>query len=148
MNITIEKATPNAIDEIHGIENASFSSPWSKNSFLAAFEADSIHVYTARDADLGKIIGFIVYASVSDEAELMDIATSPESRGCGAARMLMEHMIKHLDSLGVCSIFLEVRISNLPARSLYEKFGFSVIGVRKNYYTKPTEDALLMSRAL
>ena len=150
MNIQIRQALTTDIDLIHGIELSSFSSPWSKNSFMSALESDNIRIICAFDESSSNsaILGFAVYASVADEAELMDIAVAKEFRGLGIGNALITHMNAHLLSLGVSSVFLEVRLSNVNARSLYEKNGFSVIGIRKNYYSKPTEDAVLMSKPL
>jgi ribosomal-protein-alanine N-acetyltransferase len=85
---------------------------------------------------------------VPPEASIVNIATHPDFRRRGCASALIDVLEEFLSSKGVDSIFLEVRVSNTPARALYEGKGFSVVGTRKNYYRFPTEDAAVMLKTI
>lgn len=135
------------IDRISEIENASFSCPWSKKSFSDAIDSDNISVCIAEDENAG-ICGFICVLKIDGEAELLNIAVDEKHRGYGIGSFLMDYMINSITDKNVERIFLEVRESNVPARSLYEKYGFEIIGKRRRYYTKPVEDAILMQKTL
>ena len=82
----------------------------------------------------------------ADEGEIITVAVSPACRRQGIARALMEHMLR-LAAGARATVYLEVRASNTPARELYRTLGFTETGVRKNYYTSPREDAVLMMRS-
>ncbi len=92
--------------------------------------------------------GFCAVMQNVDSADLLDIAVLPEKRGEGRAKALMQFMLNDLTKKGVTQIFLEVRKSNESAIALYKKFGFEQISIRKNYYSEPTEDALIYRREL
>lgn len=92
--------------------------------------------------------GFVAVMVNYDSADLLDIAVLPEHRKKGVASALMAFMEEECAARGVKMIFLEVRESNLPAISLYEKCGFDKISVRKKYYSDPVEDAVIMRKML
>ena len=77
---------------------------------------------------------------------MMKIAVAPAARRQGIAESLVLALIRALDECGVTSLTLEVRVSNLPARTLYEKLGFAAVGLRKNYYFHPKEDACILRK--
>lgn len=135
------------IDRIVEIENESFACPWSKKSFEDAAASDNISVCAAID-ESGTVCGFICFMMIDSEAELLNIAVSEKFRKNGIALSLMDYMIAEMFSRRIERIFLEVRESNVPARSLYEKYGFEILGKRRRYYTKPVEDAVIMQKRI
>ncbi|MBE6542159.1 MAG: ribosomal-protein-alanine N-acetyltransferase [Ruminococcaceae bacterium] len=141
----IVDATPDMIPEIIEIESSSFSVPWSEKSFTDALNSERISVRVAVD-ESGTVLGFICFLIIDEEAELLNIAVSLRSRNKGIGSSLLEYMMDVMNSADVKRVFLEVRESNIPARYLYEKFGFAIIGKRKNYYSNPTENAILMQK--
>jgi ribosomal-protein-alanine N-acetyltransferase len=96
----------------------------------------------------GKLAAYGGCEFVPPEANIVNIATHPDFRRRGCAAAVIDSLEEFLSSKGVDSIFLEVRASNAPARALYEGKGFAVVGVRKNYYRFPTEDAEVMLKTI
>ena len=94
------------------------------------------------------VVGYLVLWFVTDEGELADLAVDPEYRGRGVGGFLVGRAVDRARARGVRSLFLEVRESNEGALSLYRSRGFHVISVRKGYYSKPREDALVMLKSL
>lgn len=131
------------IQRILEIENDSFTCPWSEDSFVSAFNSPTIHINGAVDEE-EKLVGFSCLQTIADEGEILNIAVSRESRQCGIGSKLMAYMLKYAKNIGVGTLFLEVRDSNIPARKMYESFGFVPISVRKRYYSNPDEDAIIM----
>lgn len=135
---TTRGATENDIPAMLSIANACFSDPWSESAFVSTLS----HA-TLIELD-GKALGYSVLAQLADEAELYDIAVLPEYQGTGAAKQLFDYALSRLTG-EVSTLYLEVRESNTRARGFYAKLGFEQIGVRKNYYDNPKENAILMS---
>lgn len=96
----------------------------------------------------GTVAGFLILSNVAGEAEILEVAVSENMRRRGIASELMEEISGWCMENGAERILLEVRMSNLPARAYYKKYGFAEDGVRKNYYRNPVEDAVLMSKKL
>lgn len=128
------------------IEQGIFSLPWSRKSFADAC-ANADNVYLVCEAD-GVIAGYCGMWTVLGEGNITNMAVSPDYRRCGIAEMLMQAMEKYGEDKKVTSYFLEVRQSNMPAISLYEKMGYKNIGIRKRFYEKPVEDAVIMSKII
>jgi ribosomal-protein-alanine N-acetyltransferase len=134
------------LDEILAIEVASFTSPWTREMYLA--ELDNVGVsfcYTARD-DSGKILGFCSFWRVMDELHINNLAVAPEHRRRGVATALLRFVLNEAHKFDVRRATLEVRRSNDAARHLYERFGFAAAGVRRSYYSNPVEDAIVLWR--
>ena len=140
--LTVREADRELLDAILAIENASFTCPWSEKSFLDAFDAETVTIYAAEED--GQLVGFSCLLVVEDEAEVLNIASAPEFRRRGAGQALLSRMLSDCEARGVSAVYLEVRESNAPARGLYQKSGFCEIGVRRNYYDRPKENAVLM----
>jgi ribosomal-protein-alanine N-acetyltransferase len=139
-------SSPDQIDDVLAIEEASFTNPWSRAMYLAELENSGISFcYVAKGQD-GAAVGFCSFWRVMDELHINNLAVLPACRRQGVARALLEHVLKEGSALGARRATLEVRRSNDAARLLYEHFGFSVAGVRRGYYTKPVEDALVLWR--
>ncbi len=135
------------LDRVLQIEYVAFTMPWSSLTYRNLLHRKDAELWVAESADDG-VVGYAGYWGVLDEAELGTLAVDPRRRGRGVARRLLEHMIERVRQRGMKALFLEVRISNDPARRLYAGFGFSQVGVRRNYYAFPLEDALVLRLAL
>lgn len=125
------------------IEKSSFSSPWSLNAFLEEIDRPVSHLWALR-VDKAVLSAYICFWLVSGEAQLMNIAVRPGLRRQGLGRMLLGRMIAFAKSERVCAVWLEVRPSNVIARKLYEKMGFTEAGRRPKYYRDTQEDAIIM----
>lgn len=130
------------LDWVMEIERASFGMPWSKESFERLIRNPSALAYAAM-LD-GVLAGYVCALSAGAEAEILKLAVDPSLRGRGVAKALNAKCLDELKRMGVGTVYLEVRRSNLVAISLYEGFGFRAAGIRKGYYSAPPEDALLM----
>ena len=92
------------------------------------------------------VAGYVGSQAVLDEADIMNVAVSPDYRRTGVAKALLEALQTALTARGVHSLTLEVRASNEPARALYTSVGYVQVGRRPNYYHKPREDALILRK--
>ncbi len=137
--------TPNATAarRLAEIDKICFSEPWSEGMFSDSIE-NSLYSFIAAQEE-GLIVGYIGAVTVCDVSDITGIAVLPEKRRQGIAKELMSEMLSCLKRRGSKRIQLEVRQSNSGAIALYESFGFSLDGIRRDYYKKPTEDAVLMS---
>jgi ribosomal-protein-alanine N-acetyltransferase len=144
---TIEQVTSaGEIDLVLAIEEASFTNPWTRAMYLAELENTGVsYCFLARN-EKGHAVGFCSFWRVLDELHINNIAVLPEFRRAGVATALLTFVLEQGAILGARRATLEVRQSNEAARFLYERFGFSVAGVRRDYYTKPVEDALVLWR--
>jgi ribosomal-protein-alanine N-acetyltransferase len=134
------------LDAILAIEAASFTSPWTREMYLA--ELDNVGVsfcYMARDTE-GNVLGFCSFWRVLDELHINNLAVAPEYRRRGVATALLMFVLREAEKLGARRATLEVRRSNEPARHLYERLGFAAAGVRRAYYSNPVEDAIVLWR--
>jgi ribosomal-protein-alanine N-acetyltransferase len=133
---------PEDVPELVKIERVSFSSPWSEASFYSEiYNRYSI----TRVAELqGTAVGYICVKHIADECHLLNLAVHPNYRRLGIATVLLENVIQELKIDGCRFLYLEVRSSNYAAKKLYERFGFKIVGIRKNYYVSPAEDAVIM----
>jgi ribosomal-protein-alanine N-acetyltransferase len=144
---SIEVVTSAAdVDAVLAIEEASFTNPWTREMYLAELRAEGVSfIYLARDK-FRRPAGFCAFWRVLDELHINNLAVLPEFRRQGVASLLLTYVLREGVRLGARSATLEVRRSNEPARRLYERFGFSVAGIRREYYTSPVEDALVLWR--
>lgn len=137
-------ASPGEIDAVIEIESESFTNPWTREMYFAELNNPGVSFfYVARGAD-GRIVGFCAFWRVADELHINNLAVTPGWRRQGVASELLAHVLSEGGQLGVRRATLEVRRSNQPALQLYERFGFSVAGVRPGYYSEPVEDALIL----
>ena len=124
-------------------------SPWTSAQFAGACSAQADSAERALVIDRnGQLAGFVVYSRVLDEVCIHNIAVHPSRQGSGLGQLLLAGALGQARAAGATRCYLEVRASNQAARGLYEKLGFQLDGVRRNYYPTATgrEDALLMSR--
>jgi ribosomal-protein-alanine N-acetyltransferase len=139
-------STPDEIDAILAIEEASFTNPWTRDMYVAELKNVGVSFfYLARDKGR-QIVGFCSFWRVLDELHINNLAVVPQYRRQGVATALLRRVMDEAARFGIRRTMLEVRRSNAAARQLYERFGFVVAGTRSNYYTNPIEDALVLWR--
>ena len=126
------------------IEKVCFSHPWSENTILESFSANTI--FFVCENGQGEIVGYAGLSRVLDEGYVTNIAVLPAFRGFHIGRRLVDALITYGKENALSFITLEVRESNKAAISLYEKAGFKQVGLRKNFYDSPKENAILMTR--
>lgn len=142
--MTVRRATIEDAKEIFAIEMECFSVPWSLDSIeIELLNEDKKLYYVVEDAN--GVVGYAGAWLVYDEGQITNIAIRPSARRQGFGAKLTSALIEECFKRGMHEIFLEVRISNLSALSLYRQLGFTVKGMRKNYYSEPKEDAYIMS---
>ncbi|MBQ5866558.1 MAG: ribosomal protein S18-alanine N-acetyltransferase [Oscillospiraceae bacterium] len=132
------------VPQIAELEKLCFNDPWSENSIASELD-NRLSCWLVVIAD-DKVVGYVGSQTVLGETDMMNIAIHPDYRKQGIATELISALIEALNERGSHSLMLEVRASNEPAKSLYLKMGFDVVGVRKNYYRNPREDALILRK--
>jgi ribosomal-protein-alanine N-acetyltransferase len=130
------------LEAVAAIERLSFSSPWSRDSFRRLIARADSDLFVAEVE--GRVAGYAVVWYAADEAELGNLAVSPEWRRRGLGASLLDRAIECAHARGACRIFLEVRKSNAAAERLYRSRGFELVGVRPRYYQRPVEDAKVL----
>ncbi|MDE5964476.1 MAG: ribosomal protein S18-alanine N-acetyltransferase [Eubacterium sp.] len=140
MNIKIIQATKENTADIFLIEQSCFSIPWTEQSISDSVESDS-NYFNIAYAD-GNPAGYMSMMLAAGEGDIMRVAVLPEYRRLGIGRALLEECFSSNDP---DVVFLDVRENNIPAIRLYESMGFESVGLRKNYYSNPTENAVIMT---
>ncbi len=125
------------------IEREVFTDPWSRRAFGDLLGLDHVRCFVVEQGS-GAIVGYAVCSQVADEGEILNLATAPIARRKGVGRALLAAVLQWLGERGAAKVFLEVRRSNEAAIAMYAAAGFTTLGVRPNYYRRPTEDALTM----
>ena len=142
-NVTVEAMRRRHLRGVLRIEGRTSTTPWSLGLFVAELGRGDQRVYlVAREG--GRVIGFAGALLVAGEAHVTTIAVDPDHQGRAVATRLLLALIRRAGELGVGAVTLEVRASNEAALALYRRFGFVPEGVRKGYYSKPIEDALVL----
>lgn len=137
------------LPEVIAIEKQCFSNPWGKDTFRGEIQNRAISFpMVAVHRQERKIVGYIIFWLIGDEAQINNVAVHPDYQGQGYGEMIMKYALDQLRSFGTHFVTLEVRVSNTRAFNLYKKLGFAVLGVRKEYYSNPTEDACVMGLVL
>ena len=117
---------------------------WSEKSVASELENELALWLVAAEND--RVLGYVGSQTVMGETDMMNVAVHPEFRRRGVAEALVTELVARLKVLGSRCLALEVRASNESARKLYEKLGFAMAGLRKNYYRNPREDALILRK--
>lgn len=146
MDLQIVPMTKKHVPAIAALERACFTDPWSESS--VATELDNPLSLWLVAESFGEVIAYIGSQTVLDEADMMNLAVAPMYRRQGIAELLVNTLCDYLRNNCVATLSLEVRQTNAPAIALYEKLGFTLAGVRPNYYFKPRENALIMKKKL
>ncbi|MBR2847237.1 MAG: ribosomal protein S18-alanine N-acetyltransferase [Clostridia bacterium] len=140
--IILDTLKPEYIPQVAEIEKACFSLPWSEDAFMSELDNPLATYIVAVEEET--VLGFAGVHIIAGEGYITNIAVSETARRCGIGEMMLCRIID------ICRdkctfVTLEVRVSNTSAISLYEKLGFETLGIRKNFYEKPTEDAVIMT---
>ena len=131
------------------IERLSFPNPWRQSAFEGEVDNSSIsHPLVVIHSRLKKIIGYLIYWHIKEEVQISNICIHPDFRRLGIGEMILHDLIAGVKENGAEYIILEVRPSNMSAKRLYEKLGFQNVGVRRNYYMNPQEDADILALKL
>lgn len=142
MKVEISEMTPQDVPEVAALERQIFTMPWSENGFLSSLQSqDTLYLIARRE---GRLLGYCGFLQSFDEADITNVAVAPEERGRGVAYEMLSELMQRGRERGVMRYTLEVRIGNAAAVHLYQKLGFISAGIRKNFYEKPREDALIM----
>ena len=139
--IEIIRMNESHVSAVAELERQNFSEPWPEIAVRSEL-TNALALWLVAVED-GVVAGYVGSQTVLQEADMMNIAVADTHRRRGIARMLVEELIRQLDAY---QLTLEVRASNAPAIALYEKLGFTQVGLRKNYYHKPKEDALILRK--
>lgn len=142
--IEITAAVESDLDGITRLEEQIFPDAWHRNSIEESYRQDYVTVIVAREC--GEVLGYLICYRILNEGEIARIAVDHKYRRLGIAGRMLEMLFREGKALGLTEYSLEVRESNLPAISLYERYLFAAEGRRKNFYTAPVEDGLVMWR--
>ena len=147
MTVHFTQVKEEDIETIAEIDRRAFAFPWSLNDFMGSFKAGH-RFLVLRDGET--IVGYALTQQVFEQAELLTIGVDPSCQRKGYGTLLMNRMLAELMTTGAEVLFLEVRVSNVAARGLYEKLGFVEIYRRKGYYPSEggREDAIVMRKSL
>ena len=132
------------VKQIAELEKLCFNDPWSENSIASELNNRLSLWLVAVEDDL--VVGYVGSQTVLGETDMMNIATHPDYRKQGIGTALINELITELKNRNSHSLMLEVRVSNDPAISVYQKMGFTEVGRRRNYYRNPREDALILRK--
>ena len=143
--MTIEKITAAHLGAIAELEKVCFADPWSEKALELLLTNEA---YGAVCLQNGRVMAYGSILWGVDEGQIINIATHPDARRQGMGATVLEHLIQVAKSRGCEQLSLEARVSNLPAISLYERYGFVKMGLRRAFYKHPTEDAYVMCLSL
>ena len=147
MNLRFCTATPQDLDAVVSLDHRAFEFPWSREDFEGSLKFGHQFLLLKVGETL---LAAAVYMQIFEQAELLTIAVDPKHQGKGFGKLILNELMARLAANGAESLFLEVRVSNERARSLYRGAGFEEISRRKGYY--PTrdgrEDAIVMQKLL
>jgi ribosomal-protein-alanine N-acetyltransferase len=144
--MSVEPMTLDDIPAVHRIERASFPVPWPDYAFRQEIESNRLAHYLVVRAG-SQVVGYGGMWMMVDEAHVTTFAVLPDWRRRGIGGRLMLAMVRLAGELGARVATLEVRLSNVAARELYQRFGFRPVGIRPRYYSDNAEDALIMTSA-
>jgi len=144
--MTVMPLTPGHAEEIAAVEALCFTDPWSLQSVQSELQNPvSQYFGVVLESCLAAYGGIQI---VLDEGYITNIATNPAFRRRGAAGAVLRHILADARARGLVFVTLEVRESNAPARALYQKHGFEEAGLRRAFYNKPREDAVILTKVL
>ena len=141
--MTIVPMAQSHIDAVAALEQTCFADPWSAAAL--AEELDNPHAVFLVAVEGNDVLGYVGMHHVLDEGFITNVAVSADARRRGVARALLKHLAEYGVSNRLYRITLEVRVGNVPARTLYEGEGYKPDGVRPKFYSHPTEDAAIYS---
>lgn len=142
MGLIIKPLVEEYVDQVCVLEEEAFSMPWHRESFIEMIANKDAKYLTALLN--GEVVACCGLRNIVGEGEITNVVVKSEVRGQGIGRQILLHLLEEGKKMGVEAFTLEVRKGNAKAIGLYESLGFVTEGVRKNFYEKPTEDALIM----
>lgn len=145
MDILIRPFSPASSSAIAALEAECFNDPWSQNAITEAAEYGTVFLLAECE---GKTVGYAGVKPIIDEGYISNVAVTKAFRGKGVASLLMKAVDRWAAENGIKTVSLEVRPSNLAALGLYEKFGYKQVGSRRNFYSHPTEDGLILTKEI
>ncbi len=145
MDFVIRDVERAHIPQIEALEQACFSLPWTAEALCSQLK-DAQHEFIAAVDAEGRVLGYVGMLFVLDEGYISNVAVGPDYRRQGIADALIDRLCELCTAHALAFVSLEVRAGNVPAIALYEKHGFEKVGLRKNYYERPKEDALIMTK--
>ena len=134
------------LDGVLEVEAESFSNPWTRDMYASELRNPAACRILVVRTEACRVAGFCAFWLVLDEIHINNLAMRPQFRALGIGTALIQHVLAEAKALGARRATLEVRTSNAAARRLYERLGFYVAGTRRNYYTNPVEDSLILWR--
>ncbi len=140
------RLSPEYIAQITELEKLCFSEPWSEQTFIGLL-SNPLAVYFVTVCG-ERVVGYAGMYHILNEGQIMNVATHPDFRRRGIAEKLLGELLEYAKDNGIEEMTLEVRSENAGALSLYGKLGFEKVGIRRNYYSSPVDDAVLMSLEL
>lgn len=143
MSISCRRMTLADVPQVHAIEEKTFPTPWSYQSFVDEMTTNKCARYIVAEED-GRVIAYAGAWLVFDEGHITNIAVEQSARGRGVGTAVTRALMQYASNMGVSYMTLEVRRSNLAAQRMYRALGFIELGVRKRYYEDNGEDAYLM----
>jgi ribosomal-protein-alanine N-acetyltransferase len=147
MGFRIVNASPRHLTELEALEKRCFSLPWTEEMLMGQLPDDN-HEFLAAESESGELLGYVGMMTVLDEGYISNVAVAPEQRRQGIADALITELLERAALRALSFVTLEVREHNEPAIALYAKHGFVPVGLRKNYYEAPVENAILMTKFL
>ena len=132
------------VEAVVEIERICFTTPWSEKAYRDTLANENALYLVAETEDTQTLVGMCGVLKIIDEGDISNVAVHPDYRRKNIAKHMMEELLVRGQSFGVDAFTLEVRAGNEAAIKLYEYFGFRTEGVRKRFYDKPVEDALIM----
>lgn len=142
-DVTIEIMKMKDLDDVMGIEQRCFTTPWSRYAFTCELKDNQFSHYIIAKVD-GKTVGYGGMWIVLNEAHVTNVGVLPEYRGEGIGELIMRSLMAIAKKHGADKMTLEVRKSNYVAQNLYSKLGFEPRGIRRGYYIDNKEDAVIM----
>ena len=142
--MTINPMKEDHVAQVAALERQCFADPWSEGSIASELD-NPLSLWLVAEQN-GAVRGYVGSQTVLDETDMMNIAVRPDCRRQGIAAALIDELIVRLKERGSHILRLEVRVSNAPAIALYDSLGFTQLGLRKNYYRNPKENALILGK--
>ena len=145
MTVRIVDTTTGHLDRLEELERLCFSLPWTRE-MLQSQLPDEQHVFLTAEDDNGAALGYVGMMTVLDEGYISNVAVDPACRRQGIGDALIRELLRRCEERALSFVSLEVREHNEPAIALYRKHGFLPVGLRKNYYEAPRENAIIMTK--
>lgn len=143
--MTVERLEAKHLPDVAALESLCFSHPWSEHALALLLQDGNFGLAATEN---GRVVAYVGLTTVLDEGAITNVATHPDCRRKGYARAILRALLCEAEARGICRITLEVRESNDGAKALYESLGFMICGKRRNFYTAPREDGLVLEKIL